>query len=53
MGRNDKGKWQTIELCDDRMVGNVAGILISKEKYDELIKKYGAINLKKYYSSSC
>lgn len=41
---NANGK--TIELCDDRMVGNVAGILISKEKYDELIKKYGAINLK-------
>lgn len=41
-----KANGKTIELCDDRMVGNVAGILISKEKYDELIKKYGAINLK-------
>lgn len=45
-GEMIKTNGKTIELCDDRMVGNVAGILISKEKYDELIKKYGAINLK-------
>lgn len=45
-GEMIKANGKTIELCDDRMVGNVAGILISKEKYDELIKKYGAINLK-------
>lgn len=45
-GEMIKANVKTIELCDDRMVGNVAGILISKEKYDELIKKYGAINLK-------
>ena len=45
-GEMIKANGKTIGLCDDRMVGNVAGILISKEKYDELIKKYGAINLK-------
>ena len=45
-GEMIKANGKTIELCDDRMVGNVAGILISKEKYDELVKKYGAINLK-------
>ena len=45
-GEMIKANGKTIELCDDRMVGNVAGILISKEKYDELIKKYGAIYLK-------
>ena len=45
-GEMIKANGKTIELCDDRMIGNVAGILISKEKYDELIKKYGAINLK-------
>ena len=45
-GEMIKANGKTIELCDDRMVGNVAGILIYKEKYDELIKKYGAINLK-------
>lgn len=45
-GEMIKANGKTIELCDDRMVENVAGILISKEKYDELIKKYGAINLK-------
>ena len=45
-GEMIKANGKTIELCDDRMVGNVAGMLIFKEKYDELIKKYGAINLK-------
>ena len=28
------------------MVGNIAGILVSKKKYDELVNKYGSINLK-------
>lgn len=40
----DNGK--TIELYDEKMVGNVAGIIMFKEKYDELIEKYGSINLK-------
>lgn len=39
-------KGTEVTLTEKRIVGNVAGILISKKKYDELIGKYGAINLK-------
>ena len=35
-----------VELIDNRMIGNVAGILLSKDKNDEIIKKYGSVNLK-------
>lgn len=35
-----------ITLAEKRLVGNVAGILTSKKKNAELIKKYGAINIK-------
>ncbi|UWG96655.1 VWA domain-containing protein [Dehalobacter sp. DCM] len=34
------------QLVEKKLTGNVAGILISKSKNDELIKKYGAINIK-------
>lgn len=33
-------------IADPKLVGNVPGVLFSKAKYDELVKKYGAINLK-------
>lgn len=33
-------------MVEKRLAGNVAGILTSKKKNDELIKKYGAINIK-------
>jgi Ca-activated chloride channel family protein len=39
-------KGTKIKLMEKRLVGNVAGVLTSKKKYDELIKKYGSINLK-------
>ena len=45
-GEMIKANGKTIELCDEKMVGNVAGILVSKKKYDELVNKYGSINLK-------
>ena len=45
-GEMIKANGKTIELYDEKMVGNVAGIIMSKEKYDELIEKYGSINLK-------
>ena len=32
------------ELVENRLVGNVAGILLTKAKKDELVNKYGAIN---------
>lgn len=35
-----------VTLVKDKLVGNVAGIVLSKSKNDELTKKYGAINLK-------
>lgn len=35
-----------IELIDEKLVGNVPGVLFSKEKQDEIVEKYGAINLK-------
>lgn len=35
-----------ISLVQKKLVGNVPGVLMSKEKYDELINKYGSINLK-------
>ncbi|AIQ46920.1 von Willebrand factor A [Paenibacillus sp. FSL R7-0273] len=34
------------ELISDRITGNVAGVVTARKKYDELIEKYGAINLK-------
>lgn len=35
-----------ISLVEKRLAGNVAGILLSKSKNEELIKKYGAVNLR-------
>jgi len=34
------------QLVQKRLAGNVAGILLTKSKKDELVKKYGAINIK-------
>ena len=45
-GEMMKSKGTKITLIEKRLVGNVAGVLISKKKYDELVKKYGSINLK-------
>lgn len=45
-GEMIKAKGMNIELYDERMVGNVAGVLISKNKYADLIDTYGSINLK-------
>lgn len=33
-------------LVEKKLAGNVAGVLMSKKKNDELVKKYGSINLK-------
>lgn len=41
-----KAKGVNISLVEKRLVGNVAGILLSKDKYNKLVEKYGAINLK-------
>lgn len=34
------------EEISDRLVGNVAGILLSQSTYDTMIKNYGAVNMK-------
>ncbi len=33
-----------VNLIEKRIAGNVAGVVLSKEKNEELIKKYGAVN---------
>lgn len=45
-GEMMKAKGTAITMAEKRLVGNVAGVLTSRNKYDELIKKYGSINLK-------
>lgn len=35
-----------VTLKEEKLAGNVAGILISKKKYDEILEKYGAVNMK-------
>ena len=44
-GEMMKSKGIEVTLSDERMVGNVSGVLISKDKHSELVKKYGSINL--------
>lgn len=34
------------EVISESMVGNVAGILLSEETHDEIMKKYGSVDLK-------
>lgn len=45
-GRMIEAQGTPIKMIDKRLVGNVPGILLSNAKQDELVKKYGAINLK-------
>jgi Ca-activated chloride channel family protein len=37
-------KGVNVRLAEKRIAGNVAGIVLSKKKYDELIKAYGYVN---------
>ena len=45
-GEMVKAEGAPIELVAQRLVGNVAGIVTSKEKYEQLVDKYGAVNVK-------
>ncbi|MCM1566658.1 MAG: VWA domain-containing protein [Dehalobacter sp. 4CP] len=45
-GEMIKSEGVQTQLVEKKLAGNVAGILISKSKNEELIKKYGAINIK-------
>jgi Ca-activated chloride channel family protein len=41
-----KAKGVPVSLVEKRLVGNVAGVLLSMEKHRDLIEKYGEIDLK-------
>jgi Ca-activated chloride channel family protein len=45
-GEMMKSQGVNLKLIEKKLAGNVAGIIVSKNKYNELIKKYGSINLK-------
>lgn len=45
-GEMMKAAGTDITLVEERIAGNVAGVLISKSKHKELTDKYGSINLK-------
>jgi Ca-activated chloride channel family protein len=45
-GEMMKSKGTNIKLVENRLAGNVAGVIISKKKHEELVKKYGSINLR-------
>lgn len=45
-GEMVKAQGVKAELIAERLVGNVAGIVSSKAKHDELVEKYGSINIK-------
>ena len=34
------------ELIEKKLAGNVAGVLLSREKYQDMISQYGAVNMK-------
>lgn len=40
------------ELVEEKLAGNVAAILLSNDKYNELIDKYGSINMKTITSAT-
>lgn len=44
-GKMLESKGIKVSLVEKRLAGNVTGVLFSKKKYDELIQKYGSINL--------
>lgn len=45
-GKMLEAKGVKIEMITDRIAGNVPGIVLSKDKHQELMDKYGAINMK-------
>jgi Ca-activated chloride channel homolog len=45
-GEMVKANGTPTELISKRLVGNVAGVVSNKKKYDELVGKYGSLNVK-------
>lgn len=41
-----KAQGTKAELIAPRLAGNVAGVVMTKKKYDALVEKYGAVNVK-------
>lgn len=45
-GEMVKANGISTQLITNRLIGNVAGIVTNKTKYDELVEKYGSLNVK-------
>jgi len=45
-GEMVKASGVRVELVADRLAGNVPGIVIAQAKYDDLMEKYGAVNVR-------
>lgn len=45
-GKMLQAKGIKVDTVEERLFGNVSGVLLSSSKKDELIKKYGSVNLK-------
>lgn len=45
-GEMVKANGINMQLITNRLIGNVAGIVTNKTKYDELVEKYGSLNVK-------
>lgn len=45
-GKMLQAKGIKVDTVEERLLGNVSGVLLSSSKKDELIKKYGSVNLK-------
>lgn len=45
-GRMIEANGVDIEKLTDRLAGNVAGIVIKNDKYEELVEKYGSVNIR-------
>ncbi len=45
-GKMIEASGQKVTLTEKRLVGNVAGVLLSKETYNKILEKYGSVNMK-------
>lgn len=45
-GKMLQAKGIKVDTVEERLLGNVPGVLLSSSKKDELVKKYGSVNLK-------
>lgn len=45
-GKMIEAKNVKVKLKEKKLAGNTAGVLISKKKYNEILEKYGSVNMK-------